>query len=82
MKNEKRRGLVWVDWLLLFALLLGGGVIALRVRHGVRSAEASEHIVYRLTFSADKDLAWESLLPIGGAVTSANGTALLGERDV
>lgn len=79
MKQEEKRRFVWVDWLILFALLLGGVAVALRVRHSVRSAEATQPIVYTLAFSADAELSWESLVTVGATVTTANGTATLGE---
>ncbi len=79
MKREETRRFVWVDWLILFALLLGGVAVALRVRHSLRSAEATQPIVYTLAFSADAELSWESLVTVGATVTTANGTATLGE---
>lgn len=79
MNGEKKRGFVWVDWLILFAVLLGGGVAAWRVRHSVRAAKPSQAIVYRLAFSADGDLEWDRFMSDGATVASANGTAVLGE---
>ena len=79
MKYGKVRGFVWVDWLIVVALLLGGGAVAWRIRHSMRSSEATQPIVYTLEFTVDADFSWEPILPIGGAVTSANGTARLGE---
>ena len=78
MKNERSRGFVWVDWLILAVLLLGGGAIAWRVHRSVRSAQAMQPIAYTLAFSADSELSWKTLLPIGATVTTANGTATLG----
>lgn len=79
MKQEEKRRFVWVDWLILLALLLGGVAVAWRVRHSVRAAEATQPIVYTLIFSADAELSWESLVTVGATVTTANGTATLGE---
>lgn len=82
MKQEEKRGFVWIDWLIICALLIGGALVAVRVRHSVRSATATQPILYTLAFSAGSELAWETWemrIPVGAAVTTANGTALLGE---
>ena len=79
MKQKEQRRFVWVDWLILLALLLGGVAVAWRIRHSVRTAEATQPIVYTLAFSAESELPWESLMTVGATLTTAHGTATLGE---
>ena len=77
-RKERRRGFVWIDWVILVALLLGGALVGYRIRASRAAATPSQPIVYTLLISTE-ERDFEDLIPIGASVTSANGTARLGK---
>lgn len=84
--DEKRakKGFLWVDWLILAAVLaaIAGGIFLLRERR----AAATENIpiTYTLLIAGESATfgeqtgGWETLIPEGAAVSSSNGAIALG----
>ncbi len=80
---KKRLGLPMIDRVLLVLLVAGILLGVWFVRRRYSAAEPTEEIVYVLSIAGiDEDLlggtAREALIPIGGVITSSNGTAELG----
>ena len=83
-QTEKKRRLIWLDWLLLLLLIgsVGGGVWYWHVRSA--AAEPTVKIEYVLRISGVDDTysaqngGWDVLIPRGAQVTTSNGTAVLG----
>ena len=83
-QKKRRRGLIWVDWALLLLIfgIIGVGVWYWKEHRS--AAEATVEIEYVLRISgvneqfAAENGGWESLIPSGSRVTTANTTATLG----
>ncbi|MBE6600941.1 MAG: hypothetical protein E7637_00325 [Ruminococcaceae bacterium] len=80
-KRESRHRLTWVDRMLICLLAVGIGLGVWYWKSRKDDARSNATVIYTLCVSdAELNLqeGAESLIPIGSAVTNANGTAVLG----
>lgn len=83
--EKKRAKPIWVDWLivlLVLAVCVFGGYYLYRRYRAVAPTVKIQYTVCVLGVDsrlADANGGWEGLIPMGASVTSANGTAILGE---
>lgn len=83
-EGGKRRGLSFVDWVLLFAVFSILFAIGAYVFYQKTKAQPTQSIRYTICVSgaptvvAEVNGSWEHLIPMGASVTTQNGTAELG----